>query len=220
MEKKHYVDLSDIKKNDLDKTASFTDLMSRTEKKEHERQKEEKTRELKEVLMNSEEKREKRTKEKKRKEIDEENFNELEFEREVPSLENKTTKDVEEEFNKTQKILEFTSNIQTSVLKNLDNNLETQHETKKRGIGNILITDLLIIISLVYYIYSIIFTDLQSNQLYLLIGGCFILSMITLFCLSLISNKILYKIFSILNYLVFISYILFNLTCILKIIII
>lgn len=49
---KHYVDLSDIKEDDLDKTASFTDLMSRSEKKERERIKEEeKTRELTEILM-------------------------------------------------------------------------------------------------------------------------------------------------------------------------
>lgn len=52
MNKKHYVDLSDIKENDLDNTASFTDLMSRSEKLEHKRKKEEEqTRELKEILI-------------------------------------------------------------------------------------------------------------------------------------------------------------------------
>ena len=32
---KRYIDLSDIKDDELDKTGSFTDLMSRTEKKAH-----------------------------------------------------------------------------------------------------------------------------------------------------------------------------------------
>ena len=52
-DKERYIDLSDIKDDELDKTASFTDLMSREEKKRRKRIKEEeKTRELKEILMN------------------------------------------------------------------------------------------------------------------------------------------------------------------------
>ena len=62
-------------------------------------------------------------------------------------------------------------------------------EKKKFGIGNIVISDLLIIISLAFYIYSIIFTNYQNNELYLLIGGLIILSMIMFFCISIISSK-------------------------------
>ena len=66
--KNHYVDLSDIKDNDMDKTASFTDLMSRSEKLEHKRLKEEeKTRELKEILMNEDDKKKLMKEERKRK---------------------------------------------------------------------------------------------------------------------------------------------------------
>jgi len=70
-DKERYIDLSDIKDDELDKTASFTDLMSREEKKKRKRIKEEeKTRELKEILMNDEDKKElKKKKKKKKKEI-------------------------------------------------------------------------------------------------------------------------------------------------------
>lgn len=215
---KHYVDLSDIKEDDLDKTASFTDLMSRSEKKERERIKEEeKTRELTEILMSDTIKRKNKVKQKKKKELDEtlkKNKEEIKKEQEIrkgneiKNLENLT---------KTQRFLDLTTDIKTTMLNNVDDNLDMPIK-KKFGIGNILIMDLLIIISLTYYIYSILFTNIQSNQLYLLIGGIFILSMITIFCISIISNRILYKIFSLLNYLIFIGYIAFNLIVVLGII--
>lgn len=215
---KHYVDLSDIKEDDLDKTASFTDLMSRSEKKERERIKEEeKTRELTEILMIDAVKRKNNVKQKKKKELDEthkinkekiKKEQSIRKENEIKNLENLT---------KTQRFLDLTTDIKTTMLNNVDDNLDMPIK-KKFGIGNILIMDLLIIISLTYYIYSILFTNIQSNQLYLLIGGIFILSMITIFCISIISNRLLYKIFSLLNYLIFIGYIAFNLIVVLGII--
>lgn len=213
---KHYIDLSDIKDDELDKTSSFIDLMSRSEKKERERLKEEeKTRELKELLMSdNNQKKEKKKKEKKKKELD-------------ITPNNKTDESIAKEINevntdnlsKTQRFIDFTREIQTSMLNNVDNNLDIKIDKKKKsGFASIMIIDFFIILSLIFYIYSILFTDIQSNQLYLLIGGGFILLMITLFCLSIISNRALYKIFSILNYLTFIGYILFNLTLVLGII--
>lgn len=211
---KRYIDLSDIKDDDLDKTASFTDLMSRSEKKERERLKEEeKTRELKELLM-PDDNLEKKKKRKKRKDLEIESNNE-------------TNKNVAKEINevntdnlsKTQKFIDFTREIQASMLNNVDNNLDIDLvKKKKNGFASVMIIDFCIIVSLIFYIYSILFTDIQNNQLYLLVGGGFILLMITLFCLSIISNRILYKIFSVLNYLTFAGYILFNLTLVLGII--
>lgn len=211
---KRYIDLSDIKDDDLDKTASFTDLMSRSEKKERERlREEEKTRELKELLM-PDDNLEKKKKRKKRKDLEIESNNE-------------TNENVAKEINevntdnlsKTQKFIDFTREIQASMLNNVDNNLDIDLvKKKKNGFASVMIIDFCIIVSLIFYIYSILFTDIQSNQLYLLVGGGFILLMITLFCLSIISNRILYKIFSVLNYLTFAGYILFNLTLVLGII--
>ena len=215
---KHYVDLSDIKENDLDKTASFTDLMSRSEKKKLERiKKTEETRELKENLIKDKIKQNKIKKEN----IDKKLHETLKINKEEIKREKKIKKENEiknlDNLSKTQRFLDLTTEIKTSMLNNVDDNLDIPSK-KKFGIGNILIMDLFIILSLAYYIYSILFTDIQNNQLYLLIGGIFILSMITIFCISIISNRILYKIFSILNYLIFISYIAFNLIIVLGII--
>ena len=201
-----YIDLSDIKDDDLDKTASFTDLMSRSEKKEHERKKiEEETQKLKEILMNDEDKKELKKREKKKKK--ESRKREIENKKIEERKEN-----IESNLSKTQKIIDLTNEIKLSMLNNVEENINTDDkEEKKFKIGNIVVTDFLIIISLAYYIYTIIFTNINISQLYLLIGGAIIISMIFLFCLSIISKRILSKIFSILIYLIFIGYILFNL---------
>ena len=224
-DKERYIDLSDIKDDELDKTASFTDLMSREEKKKRKRIKEEeKTRELKEILMNDEDKKELKKEKKKKERL------EKKIQKEEKRLEKEAAKEINDKINdntlvddedlkditKTQRFLDLTNEIKVSMLNNVDENINT--EKKKFGIGNIVISDLLIIISLAFYIYSILFTNYQNNELYLLIGGLIILSMIMFFCISIISSKIISKVFSILIYLVFTSYVLFNLILVLGII--
>ena len=224
-DKNRYIDLSDIKEDEMDKTASFTDLMSREELKERKRIKEEEqTRELKEILMNEDDKKELK-KEKKKKEK-----HEKKIAKEEKRLESIATKEINDkikdntlvddedlkDLTKTQKLLDLTNEIKVSMLNNVDENIKV--EKKKFGIGNIVISDLLIIISLAFYIYSILFTNYQNNQLYLLIGGLIILSMIMFFCISIISSKTLSKVFSVFIYLIFIGYILFNLILVLGII--
>lgn len=224
-DKNRYIDLSDIKEDEMDKTASFTDLMSREELKERKRIKEEEqTRELKEILMNDDDKKELR------KELKKKEKREKKIAKEEKRLESIATKEIKgkikdntllddedlKDLTKTQKFLDLTNEIKVSMLNNVDENIKV--EKKKFGIGNIVISDLLIIISLAFYIYSILFTNYQNNQLYLLIGGLIILSMIMFFCISIISSKTLSKIFSIFIYLIFIGYILFNLILVLGII--
>ena len=224
-DKGRYIDLSDIKDDELDKTASFTDLMSREEKKKRKKIKEEeKTRELKEILMNDEDKKELKKEKKKKERL------EKKIQKEEKRLEKEAAKEINDKINdntlvddedlkditKTQRFLDLTKEIKVSMLNNVDENINT--EKKKFGIGNIVISDLLIIISLAFYIYSILFTNYQNNELYLLIGGLIILSMIMFFCISIISSKIISKVFSILIYLVFTSYVLFNLILVLGII--
>lgn len=218
-ENKHYIDLSDIKEAELSKTASFTDLMSRTEKKEHERLKEEeKTRELKEILMNDDDKKELK-KEEKRRLIEERKRKKQEQKINKQENDEDNSKDINktENLGRTQRFLDLTKEIKVSMLNNVDENIQNK-KREKLGIGNIIITDILIIISLAYYIYSILFTNVQTSQLYLLIGGLIILAMIMFFCISVISTRLLSKIFSILNYILFIGYILFNLILVLGII--
>lgn len=221
-----YIDLSDIKDDELDKTGSFTDLMSRTEKKEHERMKEEeKTRELKEILMNDDDKKEikqanKRKLQKKKRIAKEEQRLEKEAIKDINKELKDNTLDEDKDLinlGKTQKFLDLTNEIKLSMLNNVNDNIKDTQQ-KKFGIGNIIITDILIIISLAYYIYSILFTNIQTSQLYLLIGGLIILCMIMFFCISIISNRTVSKLFSILNYLIFIGYVLFNLILVIGII--
>ena len=224
-DKERYIDLSDIKDDELDKTASFTDLMSREEKKKRKRIKEEeKTRELKEILMNDEDKKELKKEKKKQERLEkkilkEERRLEKEAAKEInDKIKDNTLVDDEDlkDITKTQRFLDLTNEIKVSMLNNVDENINT--EKKKFGIGNIVISDLLIIISLAFYIYSILFTNYQNNELYLLIGGLIILSMIMFFCISIISSKIISKVFSILIYLIFTGYVLFNLILVLGII--
>lgn len=224
-DKERYIDLSDIKDDELDKTASFTDLMSREEKKKRKQIKEEeKTRELKEILMNDEEKKELKKEKKKQERLEkkilkEERRLKKEAAKEISDkIKDNTLVDDEDlkDITKTQRFLDLTNEIKVSMLNNVDENIKT--EKKKFGIGNIVISDLLIIISLAFYIYSILFTNYQNNELYLLIGGLIILSMIMFFCISIISSKTISKVFSILIYLIFTGYVLFNLILVLGII--
>ena len=215
--KERYIDLSDIKDDDLDKTGSFTDLMSRSELKKHNRKKEEQTQELKEILNIDND--EKLDKKKKKKILKEEKKLEKKAIKEIKEeIENNTIEEDDDlkNLSKTQKLLDLTNEIKLSMLNNVDENIKD--EKKKFKIGNLIFMDILIIISLAYYIYSILFTNVQKNQLYILIGGVIILLMIMLFCISAVTGKKVSTFFSVINYLVFISFILFNLTLVLGII--
>ena len=220
--KERYIDLSDIKENDLDNTASFTDLMSREEiKKRKKIKEEEKTQELKEILMNDEDKKRlKKEKKKKEKMIakEEKRLEKTAIKEFNDKSKKNTLMDDEDirDITKTQRFLDLTNEIKVSMLNNVDENIKPKE--KKFSIGNIVISDIIIIISLAFYIYSILFTNYQNNELYLLIGGLIILAMIMFFCISTISGRILSKIFSVLIYLLFIGYILFNLILVLGII--
>ena len=215
--KERYIDLSEIKDDDLDKTGSFTDLMSRSELKKHNRKKEEQTQELKEILNIDND--EKLDKKKKKKILKEEKKLEKKAIKEIKEeIENDTIEEDDDlkNLSKTQKLLDLTNEIKLSMLNNVDENIKD--EKKKFKIGNLIFMDILIIISLAYYIYSILFTNVQKNQLYILIGGVIILLMIMLFCISAVTGKKVSTFFSVINYLVFISFILFNLTLVLGII--
>ena len=62
----------------------------------------------------------------------------------------------------TTKFKEFKNDVKSSVYDNLEDNIKNTGENTKYGIGNIIVIGLFIIISLVYYIYSILFTNIQN----------------------------------------------------------
>ena len=186
------IDVSVLKDNDLDNTASFIDLMSRSQRRNREIEKKQKQEELKNILFKEDSKKVKNEKKDlKRKEA----LNKIArsgVEYQKFNLENTTRFD----------------DIKESVLENVEDNINK--ESNKYGIGNILVTGILIILSLGYFIYSILFTNIQVEDTNLLIDGGIILGMIMVFCISIVCGKILYKVLSVLNYLLFIGYIIFN----------
>lgn len=193
---KKKIDLSDIKTKDLDKTSSFTDLMSRTERlqrknsddiddmiNEKRRNTEELTKELKKVQQ--------------------------EYKEEIKKDNKKSKKQIEEEkeesLGKTQ-IMEL-----TRVMKfNFEENKEKNNKKKKHGISPLNIVGELNLLCIGYYIYLLAFTNYQDIESRYMLNGGIIVLMVLLFGLSVVTSKKLSKFFHIINILVIITFIIFN----------
>lgn len=199
------LDLSDIKENDLDDTASFTDLMSHKEKKAHKKLKREKSAEeydeVEDIIDISDEKT-----------ID---FKTEEISSQIS--ENKTidlkdvVKDNKQDNNEENEYI-FEENEYT-----FEEN-EDMIANENTNITNTVFISMGIIGALVYYIYSILYTNLQNNKNYLLANGIAIVILIFNYCLMTISSKKTAKTLTVLNYLIILAYIAFNLLIYLKII--
>ncbi len=204
--KERLIDLSDIKDDELDKTASFTDLMSRSERKKREKEKKKK---IDESNNNIE---------------DENNFETNNDDNIDKKLEINNISEVES----TEKILEETKqyedltktidkdiDIKDNVFKkeiayNHDDDDDEFDEEKSFGSGLIITMGLFLLISTGIFIYSIIFTNNLDKNKFLIIDSIILTSMYFLFGLSIITNKKFGKFLSIINYLAFISFIAFN----------
>lgn len=179
------IDLSDIKENDLDKTSSFVDLMSRSERKK---------RSLTIDEIDNSNDIEEMVEEKKKSTRD------LTIELEKIKNDNK-----DEELGKTQ-ILELTRQMKFNLEKTKKENISK----KKNGVtllNTIGITNLLCI---GYYIYLLVFTNYQDSQINYLITGGIIVLLVLLFGLSVVTNKGASKFFKILNILAILGFIAFN----------
>lgn len=193
------LDLSDIKENDLDDTASFTDLMSHKEKKAHKKLKKE------------------------NENIVEDEIEKLEENNEDEDIEFKTD-DISSQIseNKTIDLSDVVDNKEYDnedteyIFENIEEEKEEIVEKENTNIANTIFISMGIIGTLVYYIYSILYTNLQNNKNYLLINGIAIVLLIFNYCLMTISNKKTAKFLTILNYLIIISYITFNILIYLK----
>ena len=187
MNKKN-IDLSDIKELDLDKTSSFTDLMSRSERRNRkiEKEKLENIDDIEEMVD-----------EKKRSTKD------LTLELEKAKEYSKKTSD--EELDKTQ-ILELTRQMKFNFEETKKENIKN----KKKGVSALNIIGEINLLCIGYYIYLLTFTNYQSDEkTYILTGGIIIL-LVLLFGLSIITNKKLSKLFNVLNILAIIAFIIFN----------
>ncbi len=204
MDKKK-IDLSDIKSDDLDKTASFTDLMTRAERKRRKLEKENK--EYAEKIKENddiEEMVEERKKSTKDLTKDLQKVNEL-YENDSKKEKEKKEEELEESISKTQ-ILELTRQMKFNFEENKKENLEN----KKKGISALNIIGEINLLCIGYYIYLLAFTNYQKEQKTYIFTGCIIVFLVLLFGLSVITNKKYSKVFNILNILAILLFVAYN----------
>lgn len=196
------LDLSLIKENDLDKTAAFTDLMSRSERKKYrmEKNNEEATVEFKTddlVMQVADEKKVEDLKLKK--ELTKDLKNEKkEKKKKKKSIEEIEEENLEKELSKTQKLLELTSNMNL-----YDSN-------KNSSLISAIFLSIIILILLGSYVFSILSASI-INEVYLLINGVALLSIVLLYCVIMISTKRFSKIITVIDYIFIILFVIFNL---------
>ena len=204
MDKKK-IDLSDIKSNDLDKTASFTDLMTRAERKRRKLEKENK--EYAEKIKENddiEEMVEERKKSTKDLTKDLQKVNEL-YENDSKKEKEKKEEELEESISKTQ-ILELTRQMKFNFEENKKENLKN----KKKGISVLNVIGEINLLCIGYYIYLLAFTNYQKEQKTYIFTGCIIVFLVLLFGLSVITNKKYSKVFNILNILAILLFVAYN----------
>ena len=189
------LDLSDIKNDDLDKTSSFVDLMSRKERKKHN---------LKKIDENLDNDFEEMIQEKKRSTKD--LTKDLEkVKDEVKKEENYSKKENDEEVSKTQ-ILEFTRQMKY----NFEEQREENVMKKKKGISPLNVIGEVNLLCIGYYIYLLAFTNYQDNKDNYFITGGIIILLVLLFGFSVITPKKISKFFRILNIITIFGFIAFN----------
>ena len=184
------IDLSDIKNDDLEKTSSFVDLMSRKERKNHRLEKDE----FEEMV----EERKRSTKDLTK---------DLEKVKEEVNKEEKkiAKKDSEDEIGKTQ-ILDLTRQMKF----NFEEQRKDNNDKKKKGVSPLNVIGEVNLLCIGYYIYLLTFTNYQDNKDNYFITGGIIVLLVLLFGLSVVTPKKVSKIFKIFNILTIFGFITFN----------
>ncbi len=206
---KKKIDLSDIKEKSLEETTTFTDLMSRREKrkrkkeimlddiedmvKEKRRNTQDLTNDIKEI--------------KKDKKMIKKEVTEKTKELNIKNLDNEK----EENLTNTQ-ILELKKKMKF----NFDDVKEENSEKKKNGVSLLNVIGIINLICIGFYIYLLAFTSYQDNESNYMIAGGFIISLVFFFGLSLVCSKNLRKVFNVINILAIILFIAFNIYTFMK----
>ena len=185
---KRFIDLSDIKENDLEKTSSFTDLMSRSERKRRNIEKQENN--INTISNDIEDMVEERKRSTKDLTIDLEKINK---------------KEKEEKLENTQ-ILELTRQMKF----NFEETKKENSNNKKNGVTLLNIIGITNLLCIGYYIYLLTFTNYQDSTSNYLITGSLIVLLVLIFGLSVVTTKGTSKFFKILNILAILSFIVFN----------
>lgn len=185
--KERIIDLSDIKEDELDKTASFTDLMSRSERRKRKKEK------------------------KKDEEIEDNNDREDNHTNEemvnVSELEN-----IEEVLDRTEKYETLTKDIENNIdtIEDETDEIFEDDNINNYGSGMMIASGLFLIISTFIFLYVILFTSYLSKQTFLYVDIISLLSMYFIFSISIIVNKKGSKFLSVIIYLSFIYFTVFN----------
>lgn len=186
---KEKIDLSIIKDNDLDKTGTFTDLMSRKEKKERLKEIEIEKENLKDDLESMIDEKKRSTKD-------------LSKDLEKANMEyNKEKEDIE----KTQ-ILELTRQMKF----NFEEKKNENSKSKNKWVSKLNIIGEINLLCILYYIYLLVFTNYQDNPKNYSIGGLLVVSLVLIFGLSVVTSKKISTFFNILNILIIFLFIAFN----------
>ena len=194
---KKKLDLSDIKENDLDKTSTFTDLMTRSERKTRKTEKEDFLKSNNNDIIDMVEERKKSTKD-------------LTIDLEKAKKEYKREINKDEDLGKTQ-ILELTRQMKFNFEETKKENISK----KKNGVTLLNIVGITNLLCIGFYIYLLVFSNYQDSELNYLITGGLIVLLVLLFGLSVVTNKGTSKFFKILNVLTILGFIAFNIYSIL-----
>lgn len=186
---KEKIDLSIIKDNDLDKTGTFTDLMSRKEKKER----------LKEIELEKE-----NSKDDLESMIDEKKRSTKDLSKDLEKANMEYYKE-KEDIEKTQ-ILELTRQMKF----NFEEKKNENSKSKNKWISKLNIIGEINLLCILYYIYLLVFTNYQDNPKNYSIGGLLVVSLVLIFGLSVVTSKKISTFFNILNILTIFLFIAFN----------
>lgn len=186
MKKDNYIDLSDIKEDELDKTSTFTDLMSRSQRRAHEKEKRKRRTELEDenTILNSND------------------------DNETITLEDNIYSDTNVINNTITDTIEFKKEeIDNSNIEKEDENEETY---KKNKIGFSILTGLFTLGGIGYYIYLTLYTNLLLRRKFFISESLILVCIILLFCINSISKKKIYKISSVFIYIFIVLFIILN----------
>lgn len=221
---KRNIDLSYLSNDeyDLDKTSSFTDIMSRSERKKREYEKQHEDNDDIEKMVN-EKKRNiediENTKDIEKKEFDKAS---IEIDKKLNKKEKATIKEEDVKVNKknqvqSNEITEDDKLAKTQILEltrqmkfNFEETKKENNENKKKGISILNIIGEVNLLCIAYYIYLLIFTNYQNNKQNYMISGGIVILLVMLFGISVITGKKASKVFNILNILVIIAFIAFH----------
>jgi predicted RNase H-like nuclease (RuvC/YqgF family) len=177
------IDLSDIKKNDIDETSSFTDLMTKKERSKR----------------NSEDIDDMISEKRKSSELEEK------FEEAKNEYKKSIKEELEDTLGKTQ-ILELTRQMKF----NFEEKKEENKKKRKHGISPLNIVGELNLFCIGYYIYLLAFTNYQDIESRYMLNGGIIILLTLLFGLSVVTGKKVSKFFYIINIITIFGFIFYN----------